>query len=74
MPNTGGNQGVPSLRELKATVSKALPVTSQLRSIILSQPDYVPRREALAKLEIFVDLLYGELRSETRQNSPLLHR
>jgi len=38
-----------------------LPSTSILREILLAQPDWLPRSEAIAKLEIFVQLLYREL-------------
>jgi hypothetical protein len=52
-----------SLVELKALAIRLLKGDSTLRSIILSEPDYLPKLEALAKLEIFVRLLYHELRT-----------
>jgi len=50
-----------SLVELKRLAQKLLPRTSILRSLILSEPDYLPRQVAVAKIEIFVRLLYQEL-------------
>jgi len=52
-----------SLIELKAIAKNILPVRSVLRSLILSEPDCLPKREAMAKVEIFVKLLYQELDS-----------
>jgi len=51
-----------SLVELKRFAEKLLPRTSVLRMLILSEPDYLQKDVALAKIEIFVKLLYQELR------------
>lgn len=50
-----------SLVELKALVKNYLPLTSVLRTLILSEPDSLPRREALVKLLVYVQLLGQEL-------------
>ena len=50
-----------SLVPLKSLARQMLPSTSILREILLAQPDWLPRSEAIAKLEIFVQLLYREL-------------
>jgi hypothetical protein len=50
-----------SLVELKRLAEKLLPRTSALRMLILSEPDFLQRNVALAKIEIFVKLLYYEL-------------
>jgi len=52
-----------SLVELKAIAKNMLTVRSLLRGLILSEPDYLPKNEAMAKVEIFVKLLYQELDS-----------
>jgi len=52
-----------SLVELKAIAKNMLPVRSVLRGLILSEPDYLPKNEAMAKVDIFVKLLYQELDS-----------
>jgi len=52
-----------SLVELKAIAKNMLPVRSVLRGLILSEPDYLRKNEAMAKVEIFVRLLYQELDS-----------
>lgn len=51
-----------SLVELKRLAEKLLPRASTLRMLILSEPDYLQKDVALAKIEIFVKLLYQELR------------
>jgi len=50
-----------SLVELKRLALQLLPSASTLRAIIMSQPDTLPKHEALAKMEIFVQLLYAEV-------------
>lgn len=50
-----------NLVELKRLAEKFLSTTSLLRNLILAEPDYLPRERALAKVEIFVKLLYAEL-------------
>ncbi len=50
-----------SMVELKNLARKLLPSNSMLRMLILSEPDELPRDEGLAKLQIFVRLLYQEL-------------
>jgi len=52
-----------SLVELKAIAKNLLPARSVLRGLILSEPDCLPKREVMAKVEIFVKLLYQELDS-----------
>ncbi len=49
-----------SLVELKALARRLLPRNSILQTIILSEPDFLPREVALAKVEICVKLLYKE--------------
>ena len=49
-----------SLVELKQLVVKLLPPTSILRTMVLSEKDLISRSDAIAKLEIFVRLLYME--------------
>ncbi len=45
---------------LKQLAERILPRKSILRMLVLSEPDYLPRQEALVKIEIFVKLLYQE--------------
>jgi hypothetical protein len=52
-----------SFLEIKQLALKLLPHTSIFRKMILSEPDMLPRIEASAKLEIYVKLLYSELRN-----------
>ena len=52
---------VVSLVELKQLANNMLPKNSTLRTLILSEPDYLPKEDALVKLEIFVKLLYDYL-------------
>jgi len=52
-----------SLLELKVIAKNLLPARSVLRSLILSEPDYLPKNEAMAKVDIFIKLLYQELDS-----------
>ncbi len=47
---------------LKQLADRMLPRDSTLRMLILSEPDYLPRQEALVKIGVYVRLLYGELR------------
>jgi hypothetical protein len=49
-----------SLVELKALAARRLREGSELRSIILSEPDSLERREAIPMLKLFVKLLYLE--------------
>lgn len=51
-----------SLVELKRLAQRLLPSGSTLRAIIMSEPDTLPRSEAFPKMEIFVQLLYRELK------------
>jgi len=51
-----------SLVELKALARRSLPKNSILQTLILSEPDQLPRVVALAKVEIFVRLLHQELK------------
>lgn len=50
-----------SMAELKSLAARLLPDNSTLRSIILSEPDFLDEREASVKAELFVKLLYREL-------------
>jgi len=50
-----------SLVELKALARKLLPKNSILLTLILSEPDSLPKVVALAKVELFVKLLHHEL-------------
>jgi hypothetical protein len=50
-----------SLADLKSMATRLLWPTSALRMLILSEPDILPRTEVIAKLEIFLRLLYQEL-------------
>ena len=49
-----------SLIELKNIARKYLPSKSLLRKAILSEPDYLPRKEVLSKIEVYITLLYNE--------------
>ncbi len=50
-----------NLVELKSMAVKLLPPTSALRALLLSEPDILPRNVAVAKIEVFLRLLYQEL-------------
>ncbi len=50
-----------SLVDLKTFALKVLPNTSPLRNLILTQPDQMRRSLALAKADVFAELLYSEL-------------
>ena len=50
-----------NLAEIKSLAKQMLPTGSVLRSILLSLPDVLPREQALAKMEILVQLLYAEV-------------
>jgi len=50
---------VVSLVELKQLANNMLPKNSTLRTLILSEPDQLRKKEAVIKMEIFVKLLYG---------------
>jgi hypothetical protein len=50
-----------SLVELKALVKRLLREDSVLRSVVLSEPDFLERSEAMVKLQVYVKLLYLEL-------------
>ena len=49
------------LRRLKELVSRLLPPSSNLRSLVLAEADQLPLPQALAKFEIFDRLLLKEL-------------
>ncbi len=51
-----------SFTELKRLAQTMLKQGSVLRSLILSEPDYLPRTEALVKISVYVKLLYQEAR------------
>ncbi len=46
------------LRRLKAEVAKLYPRGHPLREVLLGLPDSMDREEALAKMEVLVDLAY----------------
>jgi hypothetical protein len=48
------------ITKLKEWAKKILPNHSMLREIILRQPDRLPRAVALAKMEVFAELMYQE--------------
>ena len=54
-------QRIVSLVELKQLAKRMLPKTSLLLVIITSEPDFLPREIALAKVEVFARLLHEEL-------------
>ena len=60
-PMPGLNEMVSTV-ELKSLARRLLPYDSALRALILAESDTMERREALVKAEIFVKLLYRELR------------
>ena len=51
-----------SLIGLKSQAEKILPRNSIRRTLILTEPDYLPRAEAIAKVEVYVLLLYEEFK------------
>lgn len=53
--------GSVSLVRLKQLAAHMLPEASLLRALILSEPDFLPRELAIAKVEVFSRLLYKEL-------------
>jgi hypothetical protein len=50
-----------SLVELKAAARRLLKPDSALRNLILSEPDYMPREQASAKISVFARLMHHEL-------------
>lgn len=52
-----------SLKGLKALADKHLKKDSQLRKLLLSEADYLPRSEAIAKIEVYSKILDDELKS-----------
>jgi len=54
---------VVSFVELKRLAVSLLPRSSTLRSLILSEPDYLPRQEGLIKITVYAKLLYQEFTS-----------
>jgi|GEM_PF-2846513 len=51
-----------SFVELKQLARRHLPSNSFLRNILLSEPDLLPKQVALGKVEIYIPLLYEELK------------
>ncbi len=49
------------LSALKEWASKMLPMSSILRTLILSEPDKMPRSQVLSKMDAYVKLLHAEL-------------
>jgi len=56
-----GTHDTVCLIPLKRSATDLLSRNSPLRLLILTEPDYLPRAQALAKLEIFSKLLHVEL-------------
>lgn len=56
----GGYDNV-SLLELKKAAMKLLAQDSPLKSLILSEPDYLPRQEAVIKIGVYSRILEKEL-------------
>ena len=55
-------RGTVSLAELKILAKKMLPKDSTLRSIIISEPDFLSRNEIPVRVGLYVRLLDLELR------------
>lgn len=51
-----------SMVKLKELAQKYLKQDSTLRNLIMSEPDYLPRDEAIVKVQIYSKLLEHELR------------
>jgi hypothetical protein len=56
-----GTHDIVCLLPLKRSAMDLLSRNSSLRELILSEPDYLPRAQALAKIEVFSRLLHVEL-------------
>jgi len=50
-----------SLVQLKSLSQQMLPMSSNLRDIILSEPDSLTKQEALVLMPVFVKMLYKEV-------------
>jgi predicted metal-dependent enzyme (double-stranded beta helix superfamily) len=50
-----------SFVELKALVKRLFREDSTLRSLVLSEPDFLERSDAMVRLKAYVKLLYLEL-------------
>ncbi len=59
--NSQNEEGSISLVELKEIAKRALSKNSTLRALILTEPDLLPREIGMAKIHVFVKLLYQEL-------------
>jgi hypothetical protein len=60
----GGSDGSSdqvSFVSLKSLAMEALDRRSMLRMLVLAEPDLLPREHALAKVQVFVRILYEEL-------------
>lgn len=55
------NQELVSMKELKAAARRILKPDSNLRMLILSEPDFIPEEQASAKLSVFARLMQQEL-------------
>jgi hypothetical protein len=53
---------VANMAGLKEAARKHLPRNSILRKLVESEPDTLDKEKALAKIEIFVQLLYEEMK------------
>ena len=60
-PNVQEQTDSVSLVELKALARRLLPRNSVLLTLIMSEPDSLPRVVALAKVEVFIKLLHHEV-------------
>lgn len=52
-----------SLKQLKELAKEILPTDSNLRMLILSEPDMLPIAEAMAKMDVYLKLLHKEFKS-----------
>ncbi|HYA55285.1 MAG TPA: hypothetical protein VED22_00665 [Nitrososphaerales archaeon] len=61
-PQTGEHEAaIVSIVELKDIARSLLPPSSGLRHLILSEPDLLPRGEAILKAKTYARLLYHEV-------------
>jgi hypothetical protein len=55
-----------SILSLKRLAERTLNEGSQLRSLILSEPDELPREEYIVRAKVYARLLEQELRTKSR--------
>ena len=53
-----------ALKGIKELAAKLLPSKSPARRLILTEQEFLPRIEAIHKMELIVRLLYDELKGE----------